>query len=319
MLSSAPMLMGLASIMAFGLALLACTSPTPDSEGDLYVSSSVPLQRPASLDSRIDASTCIGYGYSLVYQIAEAVVIVRARLVSVTTGVEVWDSVNDIREAFGAPDEIIYFGTLEHTFAVIEYLKGTGGDEIVGVAVVDNASDHLRREEAEQDALQLLDERDKRWDGREAILFLNAAHSNLVEFPEDDRYMLGSESLNYPYFLCIRGGYTISSQHDKMWLPAASAALGASTAGGSGRFLLDYPKRSRLIDVFDYLQLKETVPVPVVRLFENRPAPSLTLSKLKTMIKIVERCSLTRVGYRKFNDCIGKGYAWYPLWSYSDW
>ncbi len=314
MLSSAPMLIGLASIVAFVLTLSACTLPAPDSEGDLYVSSSVSLQRTASLDNRIDAS-CLGFGYSLAYQIAEAMVVVRARLVSVTTGVEIWDSVDDIREAFGTPDEITYVGTLEYTFAVVEYLKGTGGDEIVAVVVADNASDHLRREEAEQDALWLLDDRDKRWDGREAILFLNAADSHFVEFPEDDRYMLGSVSLRV---LGCGGGYTISSQHDKMWLPAASAALGASTAGGSGRFLLDYPKRSRLIDVFDYLQLKETVPVPVVRLFENRPAPSLTLSKLKTMIKIVERCSLPNE-HRRFSDCIGKGYAWYPLWSYSDW
>ena len=153
MLSSGPLVMGVASIMAFGLALLACSPLAQDSERDLYVSSSLPLQGPASLDSRIDASTCIGYGYSLAYQMLDAEVIVRARLVSTTTGIEVWDSVDDIREAFGAPDEITYLGTLEYTLAVFEYLKGTGGDEVVAVAVADNASDHLRREEAEQDAL----------------------------------------------------------------------------------------------------------------------------------------------------------------------
>ncbi len=300
MLSSAPMLMGVAFLMAFVLALLACSPPAQDSEGDLYVSSSVPLQRTDPLDSRIDASICLSYGYPLAYQMAQAVVIVRARLVSVTTGIEVWDSVNDIREAFGAPDEITYFGILEHTFAVVEYLKGTGGDEIMGVVVAENDARHVSTEKAEQDAQQLLHWRDKRWDGREAILFLNAAHPHFVEFPRDDRYMLGRVFLGY--FGC-GWGYTISSRFEKGWLPAASAALGASTASGSGRFLLDYPEEFG----FDWFG-------------RHRPAPSITLSKLKTMIKIVEQCSLLREfgGFREFNDCLGTGYPWYPPWFFID-
>ena len=297
MLSSAPTLMGVAFLVAFGLVISACTLPTPDSgccnedNGDRYVSSSVPLQRTTSPDSRVDASQCFN-GYSLVNQMAEAAVIVRARFMSATTGVEVWDPGNEIREALGTPDEITYFGTVEHTFDVVEYLKGTGGDEVVGV-VVARFDGHVSREDAKQDALQLLDERDKRWDGREALLFLNAAHSHFVEFPRDDRYMLGSVSLEL--FNCS-GGYTIGGQFgDKRLLPAASAALGASTAGGSGRFLLDYPGRFG----------------PYEWLGQHRPAPSITLSRLKTMIKSVEGCS-QHWDYREFYDCIGPEYRGYP-------
>jgi len=298
MLSSAPMLMGVAFLVAFGLVLSACTLPTPDSgccgedHGDRYVSSSVPLQKTASPDNRIDAIQCLGYGYSLAGQMAEAVVIVRARLASVTTGIEVWDPVNDIREALGTPDEITYFGTLEYTFDVVEYLKGTGGDEVVGVVVASRYTGHVRAEEAEQDALQILDWRDKRWDGREALLFLNAAHPHFAEFSSDERYMLGRQSVEWPS--CV-GGYTISSRQEKRWLPAASAALGASTAGGSGRFLLDYPGRFG----------------PYEWLGQHRPAPSITLSRLKTMIKSVEGCSL-HWDYREFYDCIGPEYKGYP-------
>lgn len=301
MLSSTPMLMGVAFLVAVGLVLSACTVPTPDSgccnedNGDLYASSIVPLPRSASPDSRIGATLCLAYGYSLAYQMALAEVIVRARLVSVTTGIEARDPVDDMREALGTPDDITYFGTLEYTFDVVEYLKGMGGDEIEGVVVAnDGEIGHVRRWEAEQDALRLLDWRDKRWDGREAILFLNPAYSYFVEFPRDDRYMLGS-ALSYAFtvFSCPRG-YTISSPEEKRWLPAASAPLGASTASGSGRFLLDYPSEFGTYEWFG----------------QHRPAPSITLSKLKAMIEIVKGCP-PPLDYSAFQDCLGPGYPWH--------
>ena len=110
---------------------------------------------------------------------------------------------------------------------------------------------------------------------------------------KDDRYLLGWVEYS-PWKM---DGYTISSHFDKRWLPAASAALGASTASSSGRFLLDYP--SYRFGPYEWFG-------------QHRPAPSITLSKLRTMIKIVEGCSLPR-GYMEFRDCIGPGYPWYSL------
>ena len=121
-----------------------------------------------------------------------------------------------------------YAPAIKYTFETLEYLRGSGGDEIVAVA-----PDFFETTEgaALRVAARIFEERDSQWDSREAIVFLRSSDS------------LGDYSLRfvimvYPY------AYTIDNPYNKTWLPATTppGATGASgQATGEMRFLLDSP------------------------------------------------------------------------------
>ena len=171
-------------------------------------------------------------------RIAGADAIVRARLISVS-------AVSEQRAG-----QTGYFAALDHQFRVLEYLRGSGADEIVGV-VYDTGESFSSSGSAIARANILKDRRDTQWDNREAVVFLENAHPGLPSTKRADRYRLGAVSFHRPY----EDYYTIASRWGKDWLPAASAG-GASGAGGASaaasksdasseqRFLLDAPAAS---------------------------------------------------------------------------
>ena len=140
---------------------------------------------------------------SLEERIAGADVIARVRLRSVSSGAELRELTKD--------GPLKHLAALEHRFDVLEYLKGSGGGELL--AVVNELFDHETAERAAEAGAALLAARDTRWDGREAIIFLWNG------LQQSDRYLLGSIITDWGYF---GDGYTIASPHDKAWLPAAS-------------------------------------------------------------------------------------------------
>ena len=185
-----------------------------------------------------------GYGEwgsaSLEEMIAKSDVIIRGRFRSARpVGVRSSRSVTD----GDRPEYDGYLGSLELTFGVTEYLKGSGGDQMKGVAYGYPYS-QLRGDtpaEAAELARPLLDTRDKRWDDREAIVFfLRWGHVRTGE--PLDYYTFGELSLYHHSGRQV----TVASVEDKAWLPAASAPVtaprGVASQGSEPSFLLDDPE-----------------------------------------------------------------------------
>ena len=151
-------LVGIATILVLVMGLAACasSSPAPTPPAAVLGGGYLDYVGPTSLKERI----------------AWADVIARVRLRSVAARSERWKVVyHDSHIA--APSKNI--GTLDHGFQVLEYLKGSGGAEIVGV--VFEFADNFGYDTAERaiaDGNALLARRDTQWDGREAIAFLRA-------------------------------------------------------------------------------------------------------------------------------------------------
>ncbi len=183
---------------------------------------------------------------SLDEMIAKSPIIIRGTLASVTpVGVRsVAATTSDLSNLqFDG-----FHGSLEFTFNVLEYLKGSGGSQVKGIAYGTNLYEVLAgtRAEAARLARPLLDGRDARWDNREAIVFFREAQGK--EFypqlqSELDYYYLGEVSSHPGTFFDI----TVASAEAKAWLPGASSgsdqtrAPGAPGAPGEQRFLLDEP------------------------------------------------------------------------------
>ena len=132
-----------------------------------------------------------------------------------------------------------YAPALLFTFDVHEYMKGTGGDEVVGVSPTAEAFDTA--EEARSHLSRYSSERDSSWDGREAIVFLRDYASLRASQGQTPRYVLGYLDLG-------RDGYTVASPVYKRWLPQANSSevrptARSSQAQGEKHFLRDDPAR----------------------------------------------------------------------------
>ncbi len=126
-----------------------------------------------------------------------------------------------------------YLGSLEVTFDVIEYLKGSGGTQVSGIAYGNPVSEMTAATlaEAAVKAQRLLAGRDNRWDDREAIVFLRQAPVNFNPplRPQLDHYWLGEVSTDR------RSHYqfTVASAEDRAWLPDASSTPVSTTTSKS--------------------------------------------------------------------------------------
>ena len=165
---------------------------------------------------------------SIEEEIVKADVIARVSLDAVATEV-----VSVTEENTG------YAPALLFTFDVHEYVKGTGGDEVVGVSPTFGAFDTA--DEARSHLSRYSSERDSRWDGREAIVFLRDYASLRASQGQTPRYVLGYLDLG-------RDGYTVASPVYKRWLPQASnsemkTTARSSQAQGEKHFLRDDPAR----------------------------------------------------------------------------
>ena len=125
-----------------------------------------------------------------------------------------------------------YIGGLEYTFTVHEYLKGTGGSHLRGVAVVWYDAFANTAAAAADLARPHIARRDTRWDGRQAIVFMGQ--------PDDDYLEDG-------YLLMGWIGFVMLGGKDPVWLPDA-AATSTAPGGASGSvgaveqyFLLEDP------------------------------------------------------------------------------
>ncbi len=162
---------------------------------------------------------------SLDESILRADTVARVQLLSATP---------TVKSIVGRHGDLWPYAVLEFRFRVLEYLRdGKGGspDEITAVLL-----GYRYTTEAEARAVlpELVAERETRWDGREAIVFLNDNWGLDSEILPSGRYYFG----NFAYW--GEDAYTVASPHHKEWLPAASSE-GATGATDEQRFLLDAP------------------------------------------------------------------------------
>lgn len=182
---------------------------------------------------------------SLEERIAGADLIVKARLRNVTTGIERWDP--EYINITTRP-RTSYIPVLKHNFAVLEYLKGTGDDQVIAVVYNETeAIGYASTGDASAAADAFLASRDTQYDGRDAIIFLTDTdkYGWLPDFPKANHYILGFT--DYGRGDWYGDYYTIASPNDKAWLPSTAAGTGRSAGRSSRdsqesqRFLLDEP------------------------------------------------------------------------------
>ncbi len=165
-----------AAVLVAGCSLVESDTPTPTPPPPS------PTPDPSTLWGSVDGNVSVGihdsswYGPPVLFsQVYDADVIVRARFSSAKASVEkiVGTISNSHRYKGLKVGDIRYHPKLELTFNVIEYFKGSGGQQIT----VTVYNDYWVGTEAiaQSRADGMLSGRDTRWDDREAILFVDQA------------------------------------------------------------------------------------------------------------------------------------------------
>ena len=166
-----------------------------------------------------------------------------------------------------------WFAVLEFRFRVHEYLKGSGSNEIGGLAWLWQSQ--ATEADARTLAAQMPDAHDSRWDNREAIVFLEAEQiSRGPVLPGgSDRYWFGPLREGGGIF-----GISVASPHSKRWLPeVAKSASARTTAPSEKLFLTDDP-----------LGPETVYGRRVATRSPGSPLPTISLGTLKTRVATLE-------------------------------
>ncbi len=207
--------------------LVPTAAPTPESAGFAPGATATAAPAPSPEHPVVLTGSTITYDpygpTSVLEKIASSDVIVRAEVASVSAVVDSFSIIG----LDGEPEPAVFARGLAYTLTVLEYLKGSGGSQVVAV-VLDNARRYATKADADAATADHLATRDTRWENQEGLFFLwNWRTGRPVSTQQTDRYMLGS--------IRSAGGlddlYTVDSRHDQRWLPAASP-VGSSRSGG---------------------------------------------------------------------------------------
>ena len=209
-------------------------------------------------------------GTSLREHVFDADVIARVRLSSTQLRAE----------SAGTDDKgtAVYRGVIEYKFQALEYLKGSGGNELTVTSYLDRSlqvaerlrttpeseyysspSDFVNPYTTKESALQAIQawQRDTRWDDREAIILVPklTSEGNIPFAGSDYRRALISSPTPQSAGLMTGGaaaatptytfGAVFGPSDDELyrtWLPAETSANGASSTSET-RFLLEVPDR----------------------------------------------------------------------------
>ena len=201
------------------------------------------------------------------------------------------------------PDYPGFQPLVEVKFRVLEYLKGSGPNEIV--AVLDYVGQpYTVKADVLVEAGVMLARRDTQWDSREAIVFLKDYHEDFDSIGKSGRYWMG----NFTHY--GMDGYTIASQFHRYWLPAAATTTSRSRARGSGaggeqQFLLGLPN-----DPYADLRVGRTPPPSSTGTRTTRSTPAqqsngaMGLSALKARINAVEAEITAGDGSDEYANCV---------------
>ena len=144
-------------------------------------------------------------------------VIVRASLISTNATAE-----NIGTDSNGAT---VHRGLLEFKFKVLEYLKGTGGGELVAFVTDQRDRTYSTMELALEASRSWERDRDTKWDDRDALIFARK--------PAEVSSQVTRYSLGYGYI----GAYTLDSKY-RVWLPSATSGATDGSHSDDLRFLL---------------------------------------------------------------------------------
>ena len=228
---------------------------------------------------------------SLEEQIVRADVISRVSLDTVSSGVTTayFDE--------SSPTDVAYIGHIDFTLSVLEYLKGSGPNEITAVALALGHDGRYfdTRAEMENVLPSALSARDTRWDDREAVVFLrnnyrDGSHAVFPYVRQSGRYYLGF--LSYVGFR--DSGYTVSSRWSKTWLPKASAP--DSGGGDETPAPSDSSRKEFLLDA----------PPPTSSCTPT--GPTITLADLKSKVTSISNRLAENGGSEEQRECVRKSY-----------
>ena len=215
---------------------------------------------------------------SVLERVASADVIIRAEVASVSAVVDSFSIIG----LDGEPEPAVFAKGLAYTLTVHEYLKGSGGNQVVAV-VLDNARRYTTEAEAEAATTDHLAARDTRWEDREALFFMWDWRTGMpVSTKQTDRYKLGS----IRSAVGVDDLYTVDSRHDQRWLPLESA----SSSGATGQTTTE---RSYVLTVGEGTTATTTI----------------TLSQMKTHVTTIATEVAAGNGTAAYKRCVYEKYA----------
>ena len=213
--------------------------------------------------------------------ILESDAIARVELLSNGTSVEQADST-------------AWIGKLEFRFRVVQYLKGSGPNEITAfVHTIWDTEAQARASLEKQSASH-----DTRWDDRDAIVFLQSDwDEGLPSLPTAGRYRMG-----WMWAGDNEDAYTVASRWSKLWLPAAQSSSAGGNRGRSATasdplFLLDAPTSSG----------GTGIRAASATSTETSTAPTIRLSAMKKLIGDLESES-NAGGTDQYRQCVYGAY-----------
>ena len=205
---------------------------------------------------------------SLEKRVLKSHVIARVRLDSVSSTVESGPTYQGIK----------YSALLEFNFSVLEYLKGSGAEDIVAVWIAAPFFD--TRQDAAAALPAIIADRDTVWDDHEAIVFLRNSDPSLASTLQSDRYYMAWGGGT----IIDDDGYSIASRYNKLWLPADTPAGAPSqTSGDQQRFLTDVPPGTGT-------------------------SPTMTLGETKTRVAAVVAKLNAGDGSEEYRECVRRTY-----------
>ena len=120
---------------------------------------------------------------------------------------------------------------LKFRFQVIEYLKGSGESELAVIVPWDGFDPIPDRRSAEVFAELMVDGRDRRWENREAVVFLRRSHTaDQTTDPTGPMTYRFTGPTEYPVDVFQ---YEITSDYNRAWLPATDPSGVAGAVGSS--------------------------------------------------------------------------------------
>ena len=215
-------------------------------------------------------------------------VIARARFVSASRA-----SLNIVMTLPNADRTVVsyYIPAMEYRFRMLEYLKGSGPNEVVAIVYERRGETFQTAEGARLLGTNLVAERDTTWDSREAVVFLQETSTIPGFVTSADRYFLGSEI-----------AHAIDSPHAKRWLPTADAPSQTETRTtttnvDSKKYLLDAPTG------YSSSATTRSLPTTITN------APTIALGKLKQKIADLQAEVDAGDGSEEYRKCVYWKYA----------
>ena len=185
-----------------------------------------------------------------------------------------------------------YVSALEYTINVVEYLKGSGSTTLKPVAIANYYRSFATEDAARRETAWLLDARDKRWDDRQAIVFLR-------RHPAGSGYLVNGSQMWWLGEVGRLGSdrtFTVASREARAWLPDAAATpiRGPARSVQQQRFLLEDSTLSGAA-------ARSTA--------GTTTTPTITLTGLKGKITDMERRIMASSDPEAYRECLATDLA----------